>query len=99
MITLEVKYVGPTDSKGSRMKVRTIYGPSGLDSKGGWKSYSYDYSVPCAYSEAIRHYIYDDSNFTCDAHFVTSYIGDSRRIYIQVWQKSTDTITITKKRG
>lgn len=95
MITLEVKYKGPTDTKGSKIKVRTIYGVE----RSVWKSYSYEYDVPCPYSEAVRHYIYDDSNFTCDAHFVTSYIGDSRKIYIQVWEKSTDTITITKKRG
>ena len=99
MITLEVKYVGPTDSKGSRIKVRTIYGVQGVDSKGGWKAYSYAYEAPCAYDEAVRQYIYDDSKFTCDAHFVSSYIGDSRRIYIQVWEKSTDTTTVTRNRG
>ena len=95
MITLEVKYKGPTEKKGSKIKVRTIYGVD----RSAWKSYSYDYGSPCAYSEAVRQYIYNESNFTCDAHFVTSYIGDSRKIYIQVWEKSTDTTTITKKRG
>lgn len=99
MVTLEVKYAGPTHSKGSRIKVRTIYGVGGIDSKSSWKSYSYDYEAPCAYSDAVRKYIYDNSQFTCNAHFVSSYIGDSRRIYIQVREKSVDTINITKTRG
>jgi len=95
MITLEVKYKGPTDRSCSKIKVRTIYGVE----RSEWKSYNYDYGVPCPYSEAVKLYIYTDSTYTGDAHFVTSYIGDSRKIYIQVWEKSTDTTTITKKRG
>lgn len=99
MVTLEVKYAGPTHSKGSRIKVRTIYGVGGIDSKSSWKSYSYDYEAHCAYDEAVRQYIYDNSQFTCNSHFVSSYIGDSRRIYIQVCEKSTDTTTLSKTRG
>lgn len=95
MITLEVKYVGPTDSKGSRIKVRTIYGVE----RSEWKSYNYDYEVPCPYSEAVKQYIYTDSTYNGDAHFVSSYIGDSRMIWIQVWEKSTDTATVRKNRG
>jgi len=96
MITLEVKYKGPTDrSCCSKINVRTIYGVE----RSEWKSYNYDYAAPCPYNEAVKLYIYTDSTYTGEVYFVAAYIGDSRKIYIQVWAKSADTITITKKRG